>query len=326
MTEPRAAAPTFTGTPPLLDHLLQGCSRTFALTIPLLREPTRCEVTVAYLLFRVADIFEDSTRWARWKKLEELEELALFLDDPSWQGAEKLAAGWSTDPPVGFPGYQELLSKFPAVMRAAESVSPQAWRLVSTHTARTCRAMSSFVARERDGLLKLRDLEDLKSYCYAVAGIVGEMLTELFLLSSDTLRPIAGRMREEAASFGEALQLVNILKDRATDAGEGRHYLPEGLEPDEVFGLAQRDLAIASGYCSRLERAGGDPGIVAFTALPVLLARATLDTVHRLGAGAKISREEVQATVARLHEALERGAVSALMENSAGQGPRGEER
>ena len=173
--------------------------------------------------------------------------------------------------------------------------------------------MSSFVARERDGLLKLRDLEDLKSYCYAVAGIVGEMLTELFLLSSDTLRPIAGRMREEAASFGEALQLVNILKDRATDAGEGRHYLPEGLEPDEVFGLAQRDLAIASGYCSRLERAGGDPGIVAFTALPVLLARATLDTVHRLGAGAKISREEVQATVARLHEALERGAVSALM-------------
>ena len=59
--------------PTLLDHLLQTSSRTFALTIPLLNEPTRREVTVAYLLFRVADSLEDSTRWPRPRKLEELE-------------------------------------------------------------------------------------------------------------------------------------------------------------------------------------------------------------------------------------------------------------
>ena len=41
-----------------MDHLLQATSRTFALTIPLLHEPTRREVTVAYLLFRVADTLE----------------------------------------------------------------------------------------------------------------------------------------------------------------------------------------------------------------------------------------------------------------------------
>ncbi len=38
-----------------LDTLLAETSRTFALAIPLLPEPTRHEVGVAYLLFRVAD-------------------------------------------------------------------------------------------------------------------------------------------------------------------------------------------------------------------------------------------------------------------------------
>ncbi|HZD06425.1 MAG TPA: squalene/phytoene synthase family protein, partial [Longimicrobiales bacterium] len=42
-----------------LGRLLDRTSRTFALNIPLLPQPTRREVTVAYLLFRIADTFED---------------------------------------------------------------------------------------------------------------------------------------------------------------------------------------------------------------------------------------------------------------------------
>ena len=61
-----------------------------------------------------------------------------------------------------------------------------------------------------------------------MAGIVGEMLSELFLLDRPGLSPIASRLRERAATFGEALQLVNILKDSAVDAEEGRRYLPGG--------------------------------------------------------------------------------------------------
>ncbi|MBK8057261.1 MAG: squalene/phytoene synthase family protein [Gemmatimonadetes bacterium] len=41
--------------------------------------------------------------------------------------------------------------------------------------------MATFVSRETDGPVHLRDLADLRAYCYTVAGIVGEMLTELFL-------------------------------------------------------------------------------------------------------------------------------------------------
>jgi len=313
LSETQRAAHARLATPPLLDHLLQGCSRTFALTIPLLNEPTRCEVTVAYLLFRIADIFEDSTAWPRAKKCEQLGRLAGFLEDPSSHSAQTLASEWKSQPPLPFPSYLELLGEFPAVMRAAHSLSPQAWGLIASHTGQTCRRMSSFVDREEQGNLRLKDLSDLRSYCYAVAGIVGEMLTELFLISSEALRPIAAGLRQDAAAFGEGLQLVNILKDRVTDAGEGRYYLPENLGREKVFALARRNLNVAASYSSRLERAGSDRGIVAFTALPVLLARATLDQVERLGPGAKIRRDEVAAIVRLLHEALERSEVSELL-------------
>jgi farnesyl-diphosphate farnesyltransferase len=270
-------------------------------------------VTVAYLLFRIADTIEDSNRWPRPKKLRALRGLASFLEDPSTGNPAELASSWKADPPIEHPGYLELLADFPAVMRAAESLSPEAWRWVSTHTVRTCHAMSSFVERESEGSLRLEDLRDLRAYCYAVAGIVGEMLTELFLLDREMLRPLAASMREEAPIFGEALQMVNILKDRAHDAGEGRRYLPEAIDLSEVFALARRDLDTAARYSSRLERAGADRGLVAFTALPILLARATLDRVEADGPGSRITRGEVAGLAARLQDALEERSVATLL-------------
>ena len=50
--------------------------------------------------------------------------------------------------------------------------------------------------------------------------------------------------------------------------------------------------------------AGAERGIVAFTALPVLLARAALDRVERDGPGSKLSRGEVLGIAGRLEQAL----------------------
>ena len=45
---------------------------TFALSIPRLPDPLRGEVTVAYLLFRIADTLEDATSWTSDRQVEEL--------------------------------------------------------------------------------------------------------------------------------------------------------------------------------------------------------------------------------------------------------------
>ena len=315
-TPTRACLPprgTAISTPPLLERLLQQTSRTFALTIPFLDEPTRGEVTVAYLLFRVADTIEDATERTRDEKLSELATLERLLARPDAAETSRFAARWQAAPPTAHAGYAELMRELPAILEAAYGLDSAAWRLIASHTARTTHHMAAFVARTGDAGIVLGDLDDLRAYCYAVAGIVGEMLTELFLQARPTLAAAAADLRRDAPAFGEALQLVNILKDSADDAGEGRHFLPAGVAREAVVALARRDLDTAMRYCARLEANGAGPGIVGFAALPVLLAHGTLDHVTAAGPGAKVSRAEVARMLGELGEALRVGRVGALL-------------
>jgi farnesyl-diphosphate farnesyltransferase len=290
-----------------LEDLLEKTSRTFALSIPVLPEPTRREVMIAYLLFRIADTFEDASHWEPDFRIEALEEFSGLLRMFSRPEAERLTAKWSAAGPSPHTGYRELIAEVPFVLEAFDGLSAGAIEAVRTHVLRSARGMAGYVARTRAGALVLADLPDLKAYCYVVAGIVGEMLTELFLLGRREVLDIAPFLRERAAAFGEALQLVNILKDSATDASEGRRYLPQGIARGEVFALARRDLGAAGEYIAALQSAGAPRGLVEFTALPVLLARATLDQIEARGPGSKVGRAAVFFLTQRLKRALDRG-------------------
>lgn len=302
----------------LLDELLVKSSRTFALSIPELPQPTRREVTVAYLLFRIADTLEDATEWTAVRQCEELELLGKLLDAPTIDGARGLAEGWRAAPPLRHAGYLDLLTETPAVLEALLELDEAARQLICRHTRRTVDRMATFVQRSdpRRGL-QLRDIADLQAYCYAVAGIVGEMLTELFLLRREALVPIADFLRDHAARFGEALQLVNILKDAGHDAREGRRYLPASIATAEIFALARADLEAARQYVLGLQQAGAPRGVVAFTALPVLLAWRTLDRVEVEGPSSKLTRPEVAAIVQGLELALRKNAPAVPLREPA---------
>lgn len=292
---------------PTLETLLERTSRTFALSIPVLPEPTRREVMVAYLLFRIADTFEDAAHWEAARRIEALHDFNALLRQYSKAQAQRLSAGWSAAGPSPHEGYRELIAEVPFVLDAFFALSPEAVEPVRAHVIRSAEGMAGFVARTSAGVLTLLDLSDLKGYCYVVAGIVGQMLTELFLLGRSELSEIAPWLRERAATFGEALQLVNILKDSASDGAEGRSYLPAGVPRAEVFALARRDLETAARYIGVLQSASAPRGLVEFTALPVLLARASLDRIEKRGPGSKISRPEVFLLTQRLKRALDRG-------------------
>jgi len=292
-----------------LDDLLGKTSRTFALTIPLLPEPTRLDVTIAYLLFRVADTLEDAVHWSTARKLEELESFAALLEHPSEERAAELSRAWGAEPPLDHEGYRELLADFPLVMRAHHAMAASSRVIIARHTVRTARGMASFVSRELDGPVRLRDVADLRAYCYTVAGIVGEMLTELFLLGRQQLSSVAGDLRADASAFGEGLQLVNILKDADADELEGRRFLPVGADRAGIFKLAFDGLDAASRYCARLEAAGAERGLLASTALPIVLARATLEVVQKLGPGAKLGRAQMAGLIARMQGAIAVGRL-----------------
>ncbi|HVU51715.1 MAG TPA: squalene/phytoene synthase family protein [Polyangia bacterium] len=289
--------------------LLQRTSRTFALTIPMLPEPLQTEVAVAYLLFRIIDTFEDATRWAPARRAEALTFFARLMDGERPIEARKTIAAWSLDPPLEHEGYLELLRSASEVIEWQRRLSPAAGAHVARHVARSARAMAEVVARtDRRGLLALQTLQELRDYCFAVAGLVGEMLTELFLVQCPSLEAVAGDLRARSIEFGEALQLVNILKDAAADAAEGRAYLPAAVSPPEVFLLARADLRRAIEYTELLRSGRAAPGVVAFNALNARLAVGTLHLLRDKGAGAKLTRLRVMSIAAEVLLAAETGA------------------
>ena len=262
---------------------------------------------IAYLLFRIADTFEDAAHWPPERRIEALAEFQDLLRDFSFGEARRLAGKWTEAGVSPHAGYRELIAETPFVLEAFFALDPEAIASVRGHVSRSAAGMAGFVARSDAGVLALKDLEELRAYCYAVAGIVGEMLSDLFLLKRDILVPVAPFLRARAATFGEALQLVNILKDASVDASEGRGFLPGSVPRADVFAMARRDLHVAGEYTLALQRAAAPRGLVEFCALPVELAWATLRKVEERGPGSKVSRLELFAIHRRLDRALDRG-------------------
>ncbi len=290
-----------------LGDLLQKTSRTFALAIPMLPEPTRQEVSVAYLLFRIVDTFEDATLWPPEVRIAALEEFAEVLESCDEGRARRLQERCARDRPLEHPGYLELLDAIPLVVQAYQALGAPSREVLKLGVLRTARGMAKFAGRmDGSGGLALQSMQDLRNYCYLVAGVVGEMLTELFLLQAPRLAPSAAYLRDRSCQFGEGLQLVNILKDARSDSREGRVYLPAAVEIGSVFTLARQDMQRAGEYAAALQNGGADVGVFRFTSLLVRLAQATLVALESTGAGAKLSRDEVMAIAAQV--ALDSGS------------------
>ncbi len=80
---------------------------------------------------------------------------------------------------------------------------------------------------------RFQNFEELKTYCYRVASIVGLMSIQIFGYRDE-------RVQDYAVNLGIALQLTNIIRDVGVDAEMGRVYLPQ--EDMERFGVSERDI------------------------------------------------------------------------------------
>ena len=75
--------------------------------------------------------------------------------------------------------------------------------------------------------------EDLYTYCYRVASVIGLICIEIFGYQKP-------ETRDYAINLGIALQLTNILRDIAKDSRQNRIYLP--AEDLAQFGYTEADL------------------------------------------------------------------------------------
>lgn len=294
------------------EHL-EKTSRTFALAIPLLEEPLRREVTISYLLFRVVDTLEDAAVWTASQRSSCLRTCAQVIRHGTVADAKHAAGHWLDLGPTRHAGYLELIRSFPSLLADTRALHPSSLERIEHHLLRTIERMDSFVrTAHKDGTLVLETKEALRSYCYAVAGIVGELLTDLFVLHAPRLHDAADALRRHAPRFGEGLQLVNIARDASGDAKEGRRFIPPGMLLEEVLAWAEDDLDHAMAFVDLLRSHGAPSGTTAFAALPAMLARSTIERVRTEGFGAKLSRAEVGEILLRVQRLASSPARVAL--------------
>ena len=217
---------------------LERVSRTFSLNIGVLRGDSHWGILLAYLLCRIADTIEDAPSVPASIKKQKLCEYAslfppgddintrvsLFLED----------VDFADDSDEGI-----LLANTGRVFSEFASLPPPFIEKISPHVREMACGMADFQDRAANGgIAILRDRKELERYCYYVAGTVGLMLTDVFLLENPHVSEKAAKnLYDRSVAFGLGLQLTNIAKDFAFDKERGWCYVPlsffreEGIDP-----------------------------------------------------------------------------------------------
>jgi farnesyl-diphosphate farnesyltransferase len=215
--------------------ILGRVSRTFALTIPELPTELGLVVGNAYLLCRIADTIEDEPGIPADRKSEFHRDLNRVLAGQEDVNAFTLRVSSALTQATA--SEKELIQRLPLVMEVTASTQSAIRETVTRCLSIMCEGMPSF--QRSVSLQGLHSLEELDRYCYYVAGVVGEMLTDLFCLYSDTIAARRTQLMPLAVSFGQGLQMTNILKDFWEDRARGSCWLPR-----EVFLRTGCDLAL----------------------------------------------------------------------------------
>ena len=217
------------------DHILPGVSRTFALTIPELPEGIRPVVANGYLLCRIADTIEDEPALTlAQKQTFHREFAAVVAGNGDTAGlARRLAPLLSRRTS---DAERELVQGAAGVVRICRSFPPRPRAALVRCVEIMCAGMPRFQSRT-DSRPGLKDLAEMHDYCYVVAGVVGEMLTELFCSYAPAVDARREQLAARAVAFGYGLQMTNIVKDIWDDWPEGFCWLPR-----DVFARAGFDL------------------------------------------------------------------------------------
>jgi farnesyl-diphosphate farnesyltransferase len=277
-------------------------------------------VTCAYLLCRIADTIEDEPALTPPETLVYLQRFSALLGgegDPS-------ALARDLEPRLSdrtLPTERDLVRHMDRVIRVAKSLKKPQRAAIQRCVELMCYGMPRFQFNASvRGLARSTDLDD---YCYYVAGVVGEMLTELFCESSPDIGSRRAGLSALAVSFAQGLQMTNILKDVWEDRSRGACWLPQevftryGLDLGQVskdaqdpryaaaiaelVGVAHAHLRNALDYTLLIP--AGERGIRRFCLWAIGLAILTLRKIARhpgftAGAQVKVSRSAVKVTLA----------------------------
>ncbi len=223
--------------------LLEGVSRTFALTIPQLPKGLYEAVANAYLLCRIVDTVEDEVSLTAPQKAHFCERFIEVVR--SGNEAECFASDLA--PLLSeqtIPAEHMLIKVTPRVIEITRSFAPEQIDALLGCVETMAKGMPGYQSMDlSSGLATLKDMDE---YCYYVAGCVGEMLAKLFCHYSPEINQHRDQLLELSVSFGQGLQMTNILKDIWDDAKRGVCWLPQDIFTETGFDLKNLNTSVSS--------------------------------------------------------------------------------
>lgn len=229
--------------------LLQDVSTTYALTIPQLPDPLRDIVGNAYLLCRIADSIEDEPALDLETKRDHLEHFVEVV-----------------------AGREDAVEFTRKLSDCLTSATPEAERTLATNAHRVVRITHGFSDAQRrsierciaimaEGMIEfqqigspsgLADMALFERYCYVVAGVVAEMLAALFCDHAHAVREREQDLMSLSISYGQGLQMTNIVNDIWTDLENGACWLPRDLFAHAGFDLDDLSSSPAPAFAAGL--------------------------------------------------------------------------
>lgn len=301
------------------SEILPRVSRTFALTIPQLPSGLRDVVANAYLLCRIADTIEDEVALNAEQKTHFHQRFvaAIAGTEPVARFARELTPLLSE---ASLESERVLIAQAETVLCYTHSLHPAERNALHRCVSIMCRGMGDY--QRKASLSGLPGLRDLDHYCYFVAGVVGEMLTELFChYLGDSAKRRAALM-QLSRSFGLGLQMTNILKDVWEDRARGVCWWPQDIFAAEGIDLSRLEQSQNSNsFVAALQKLVGvahghlqnalhytqlipsdEAGIRRFCLWAIGLAVLTLQNIHQhpeyhSGQDVKVSRKRVKQVI-----------------------------
>ena len=200
------------------DHL-NRVSRSFAFCITQLEGDMRHYVGLSYLLCRILDTVEDSNWNDPLSQSQAYESFYQFLHFPC---TEQDVKNWAQSFPLDTCKAElDLLQDSWLFFQDFQSLPPELNQKIGRSIVNMYQGMRFCLRTRKSGKsFRLQSLAEVNQYCFFVAGVVGDLLTECFQASRNI--SFSPQQVVDAHHFGLFLQKVNLLKDQKKDEKEGR--------------------------------------------------------------------------------------------------------
>ena len=224
-----------------LNQLLKHTARTLYLSAKLLPPTIRPAFCTAYLLCRYADTIADTPLLPPEKRLAYVKQFPQWVLQKNPQAVNELTQQICSAKDTQHE--ENLLRNFPDCLAALDQLPTQQQAAILQVVQAVCHGMEidlqTFPPETAQHPVAFSQTKELENYCHLMGGAPGIFWSQLIVMSTVLAVP-ADQFCQWGQDLGDALQIVNILRDLPRDLRISRCYFPqEELQP---LGLSAADL------------------------------------------------------------------------------------